>query len=220
MITTAHDESALHILEHTGKVFGYQVGKTEVETLYVNEDHRRKGYGTALLEAVMYRAFREGVAVFEVEVHEPTSLAFWRAQGFSANKNNTDSKRIIVRKVLDFDHETNGTSPEHHVIISFFEEDVMERAKMLVFPLKVYTVSGRFVDDQTLQLSQRVVGLNCWIPPNQDLVLCIQVDGEEIYFHKAKLPKARELGVQVDRDGRGYFIDKLNVREEQFSLRA
>ena len=69
-----------------GKVVGFAVvirdgGKAELDGLFVEPDHWRRGIGAALIDAAVHQARRRGLSL--TVTAEPSARAFYERCGFS-----------------------------------------------------------------------------------------------------------------------------------------
>ena len=73
-----------------------------IEDFYVVPDARRRGYGTAMVQAVYAQLDTHGVARVELNVRRdnPHAFAFWEAQGF----------RIALYRMRQYRDPKTGTS--------------------------------------------------------------------------------------------------------------
>ena len=73
-----------------------------IDDFYVVPDARRRGYGTAIVQAVYAQLDTHGVTLVELNVRRdnPQSLAFWEAQGF----------RIALYRMRQYRDPKSGTS--------------------------------------------------------------------------------------------------------------
>lgn len=70
-----------------GKVVGFAVviqvgGKAELDGLFVEPDHWRRGIGAALIDAAVHQARQRGLSLITV-IAEPSARAFYERCGFS-----------------------------------------------------------------------------------------------------------------------------------------
>src|SRR3546814_5339544 len=74
-------------------------------------------------------------------------------------------------------------------------------------PISSHRIRGSRLDDGTIMLERRVIGLCDDEPEGKDLAVKIEVDGEVRCFCKAKYEEAEEAGVTRDWKGGAFYLD-------------
>src|SRR3546814_8759480 len=74
-------------------------------------------------------------------------------------------------------------------------------------PIASHRIRGSRLDDGTIMLERRVIGLCDDEPEGKDLAVKIEVDGEVRCFCKAKYEEAEEAGVTRDWKGGAFYLD-------------
>ena len=197
----------LWVIREHGDAVAFQVGDYGTDIVCVRKDRRRYGYGTALFEFSLARAFEANVNVLHGECSPPSSLPFWRNMGFERYGDLSPGAPINVRRVLHREHDVPAHLPKIEVGVSFFPEEALY--KMGISAFKVHRLAGGLVDSR-VRLPYRVIGLADEAHPG-DLVVKIVVDDDERYFWKAKYKEAKAAGVNCDREGHSFYVDEIAI---------
>jgi GNAT superfamily N-acetyltransferase len=208
IIRRSFDRGELWIARHNGKAVAFQVGNYAPDILCVRKDRRHQGFGSALFEAALARAYEGNVNVLSGECSPPTSLPFWEKHGFERYGDMSDWGKIIVRRVLQRHFDIPASLPRATVAIAFFPESASYR--QVVAPLAVHKVKAGRLADGALMLERRVIGLADDEPERRDLVVKIEVDDVVRCLCKAKYDEAQKAGVRRDYMGNTFYIDVVS----------
>lgn len=205
IIDQALEEEELWVIRDQGEAVAYQVGNYAADIANVRKDRQRQGYGSALFEAALARAYADNVNVMKGECSPRTSLPFWEQHGFERYGDMTDSGQLTVRRILSRRHDVPAHLPRVVVTIEFCPEAAFHGDD--VGPIAVHHVSGGRDSEGAIHLDQRVLALKDSEPDHRDLAVRIIVDGAELCFTKAKYPEARDAGVVDDWIGGSFYLD-------------
>ena len=211
MIAEALEYDRFFVIRDNGEAVAFQVGEYSPSIANVRKDKQGQGYGTALLEASVARAFDEDVNVLDVECAPRSSLTFWQRHGFERYGDMSDWGKLTARRSLPRSFDLPPELPRAPVTITFYPERIKYSRDEPVEPLAVHHVSGAYLDDGSLLLERRVFALD---DAEGNLVVKIDVDGVERYFDKAKYEDAKQVGVRHDWRGDTFYIDAIEPREE------
>jgi len=213
MLPTALERGDFYVIRDGDEAVAFQLGHYAADIANVREDKQRQGFGTALLEAAVARAYRDNVNVLEGECSPRTSLTFWQKHGFERYGDMSEWGKITVRRILPRSFDLPPDLPRVPVTISFYPERVTYSRGEHVGPLAVHHVSGVYLDDGALMLERRVIGLDDTGRDGGDLAIKIEVDGELRCLCKAKHEPAEEAGVIRDSRGGAFYLDAIEPRE-------
>jgi len=212
LIRRSHEEDRdMWVVREGGNAIAFQIGKYSPDITCVKDTHQGNGYGTALFKAGLERAYSDGVVRLSGDCMPETSLPFWQKMGFRQTAPSGGIGRGIpvemwLPKSLTLPEGEEALSVEVELFV------VPERALYgkAVEPLAKAKPQARLLKGQTrVYLAERF-----HIPDREeasgDPALRVLVNGEQIYFDKAKYPEAAQLGVQFDPLG-NRFMDFLNV---------
>jgi hypothetical protein len=93
------------------------------------------------------------------------------------------------------------------IAIGFYPEGAVHGDDMP--PIAVHEVRGERLDDGSIFLERRVIGLCDDEPQGRDLAVKIEIDGQLRCFCKAKYEEAEEAGVMRDWKGGAFYIDAI-----------
>lgn len=213
IIRKAHEEtSEMWVVREDGKAIAFQVGRYSPDITCVKDTHQRKGYGTALFQAGLERAHADNVTMLSGECSPAASLPFWIKMGFKQIGDGSGyGQGIPVEMYLERRlklPEGDGVLDVEVELYVYPENALYGKAAPL--PLVSAKPEARMMRGETrVHLGERFL-----IPDANDAIrdpaLKVLVNGEQLYFNKAKYPGAEELGVQDDPRGCRY-IDFLDV---------
>lgn len=115
LIIKAVDEGDFYVIHDGGEAVAFQVGQHAADIANVRKDRQGEGFGTALLEAAVARAYRDGINVLDVECAPATSLTFWQRHGFERY---SQRGQIRARRVLHRSTELPSDLPRYPVTIT------------------------------------------------------------------------------------------------------
>lgn len=202
----------LWVVRKGGEAVAFQVGNYAADIVSVRKDWRRKGLGDALFAASLERARRDGVNVLSIECSPRSSWTFWQRHGFVRFGDMREFGKITARRVLARTFDIPPELPSAEVVISFYPEHATYGREETP-PIAAHHVRGGRMDDGTITLERRVVGLCDDEPEGRDLAVKIEVDGVVRCFSKAKYEEAEESGVVRDWIGGAFYIDAVEARD-------
>lgn len=212
IIRKAHEEtSEMWVVREDGKAVAFQVGRYSPDITCVKDTHQRKGYGTALFRAGLERAHADNVTMLSGECSPAASLPFWVKMGFKQTKVNQGyGQGIPVEMWLprNLPLPKDDDAKDVDVELAIFPEKVRwEKSTPAVILVK--PTARIKAGDTRVHLGERF-----FIPDQSDNIgdpmLRAVVNGEQLFFDKAKYPEAETLGVQFDPLG-NRFVDFLDV---------
>ncbi|WP_447927784.1 GNAT family N-acetyltransferase [Vreelandella sp. EE27] len=162
----------------------------------VREEFRNKGVGKRLVEYAMECAISSGRCAVSIECKPESSIPFWKKMGFEFHNENKAS--CVFEK--SFDMPVDGLPI--NVDIMFYPEQAKWIPETL--PIKSFSPPA-MLDNQGIIHLQHRVGANVG---NDDAMIRICVDGENIYFDKARYPDAETVGVNYSSGA--FYIDKVH----------
>ena len=209
MITQSlHENGNFLVIREDGEAVAFQVRQHDYMTgiLCVRKDRQRQGYGTALASFSVTRAYKNNVNVLYRECTPPSSLPFWEKMGFERYSDPISISSITVRRVLHRKHDIPADLPRVGVTVGFYRENALHQPG--VSPFKVHQLMGGLLKNGNVKLPCRVIGLDVDVYKD-DLVVKIEVDGDELCFCKSKYDSAEAVGVQRGRECASYYIDEI-----------
>jgi GNAT superfamily N-acetyltransferase len=206
----------LWVIRENGQAVAFQVGDYSADILAVRPDRRKAGLGTVLSDAALERAMRDNVTVLQGQCSPETSLTFWQRIGFEQYHDRRRPNDVFVRKVLHRKFDLPEGANRTQVVIAFYPEEAQYYGREdKVSPVAVHEVQGALLDDGTVQLERRVIGLEDDEPEGMNLAIRIEVDGEKVYFGKAKYEEAERAGVVNDRRNGVYYLDEVYLTKNR-----
>lgn len=193
-----HDEHQLFVAAFEDEPVAYIWGDFGI--LEVREDFRKKGVGKRLVEYAMQRAISSGRIAVSIECKPESSIPFWEKMGFEFHNENEAS--FVFEKLLNI--PSDGTPV--NVDIMFYPEQAKWTPETL--PIKSYSPTAVLDNHGTVHLQNRVAAYVGSENYNGDAIIKICVDGEPIYFDKAKYSEARAIGVTYNSGA--FYIDKVH----------
>lgn len=198
----------LWVVRRDGVAAAFQVGDYAADIVSVRKDFRRQGLGDALFAASLERAARDNVNVLSIECTPRTSWTFWRRHGFQRYGDLSEWGKITARRVLSKSFDVPGDLPSVDVVVGFYPE-AAGYGRGEVAPVAEHHVRGVRLEDGTVLLERRVIGLCDAEPEGKDLVVRIGVDGALRCFCKAKYEEAGDAGVTRDWKGANFYLDAV-----------
>ena len=189
----------LWVIRRDGEAVAFQVISYGDGIVCVRKDSRKQGYGAALVGFLVSRALEDNVNVLSGECSPRSSLIFWEKMGFK-RYGNLDSWNPTVRKVLHRKHDIPTDLPTAKVTIGYYPEKALHQPGVLSF--EAHQLIGGLVGNGT------IIGLTDDAHP-RDLVVKVEVNGDELCFCKAKHDKAKAVGVRPGGERDSYYIDEI-----------
>jgi len=155
--------------------------------LEVRESFRRMGIGKRLVEFAMNHARNEGEYAISIECAPETSIPFWKKMGFELYSRNEAS--IVIQKNLRMPSNGEPVSVE----ISYYPEAAKWNSD--ISPVKSFLFTALRDSGGIVHLENRATAFISREQYNGDAMVKICLDGEEIYFDKARYSGAQKLGV-------------------------
>jgi GNAT superfamily N-acetyltransferase len=168
--------------------------------LEVREDSRKKGVGKQLVEYAMKRAISSGRYAISIECKPESSIPFWRKMGFDFHNENEAS--FVFEKFFDFPADSSSINVE----IMFYPEQAKWTPQ--TDPIKSFSPPAMLDTEGTIHLQYRVAAYVRNEQYNGDAMIKIRIDGEEVYFDKAKYSKASAIGVAYNSGA--FYMEKLH----------
>jgi hypothetical protein len=120
---------------------------------------------------------------------------------------------IMVRRVLHRSFVLPVDAKQADIEIGFYPERRLYAQMEVIPPVLEYRVVGAHLDDGSIMLDRRVVALASEEPDGKDLVIKVEVDGNEWFLGKAKY--AGDVGVVHDSRGGAFYTDVLKLRSSE-----
>jgi GNAT superfamily N-acetyltransferase len=199
----------LWVIRRNGEAVAFQVGEYAADIVSVRKEYRKSGLATSLLEASIERATADNVNVLSGQCAPETSLGFWKRMGFEQYNDPDQPNDVMVRRVLSRTFELPANLPAVEVVIGFYPEAAQYRQSEDIPSIVEHHVRGVRDQDGSILLARRVIGLCDDEPDGRDLAVKIEVNGELRCFSKAKHQEARAVGVEQDRIGNTFFVDRV-----------
>ncbi|WP_353980477.1 GNAT family N-acetyltransferase [Salinicola endophyticus] len=193
-----HDEHQLFVATLEDEPVAYIWGDFGI--LEVREDLRKKGVGKQLVEYAMQRAISSGRIAVSIECKPESSIPFWKKMGFEFHNNNEAS--FVFEKYLDV--PTDG-SPVN-VKIMFYPEQAKWISETV--PIKSFSPTAVLDNQGVIHFQNRVAAYVRSENYKGDAMIKICVDGESVYFDKAKYSEASAIGVAYNSGA--FYIDKVH----------
>lgn len=207
IVEEAHDEDELWVVRDEGDAVAFQVGNHAAVITSVRKDRRGGGFGTALFEAALERAIRDGVNVLEAQCSPESSLGFWQRMGFERYDDRRRPNEVRVRRVLAKTFELPPGLPRVEVTVTFLPEQALYSGGGDLPPTAVHRIEGALRPDGSIMLARRALGLTDDEPNGDDLAVRIEVDGVERILAKGKY--ADDAGVVRDWQGDAFYVDVI-----------
>ena len=170
--------------------------------LEVREEFRNNGVGKQLVEFAMKRSLSDNRVAVSIECKPESSIPFWEKMGFEFHDKNEASYVFEKTYVMPVD-----ASPIN-VEIMFYPEYVKWTPQ--ASPIKSYSPPAVLENQSVIHLRHRVATFVDSAHYQGDAVVKICVDGEVLYFDKAKYAKASAIGVRYESGA--FYLDNLNYQ--------
>lgn len=197
----------LYVTRDGAQPVSFHVGHYSPWIVSTRKTHRRQLLAKAHLAAAIARARAANVNILDIECEPRESWKnFWEGQGFRRYGNMSALGDITARMVI----ETRQPLPagaRKAVRVDFCPEDV--KYKDGTAPLYGWSLDAAQLSDGSCQLPKRLVGIRGDLRNGRDMVVCIIVNGRTVYFDEAKYEEARRIGVEWDRHGDCFYIDRI-----------
>lgn len=203
----------LWVIRRNREAVAFQVGKYKASILSVRKDNRKAGMGKALVQASIERAMRDDVNALSVQCRPEESFGFWERMGFVRYGNLESCSYVKARRILTRTYDLPATSSPIDVVIGFYPGSAKYGGAENVPPMAEHRTLGVRLDDGSIMLDQRVIGLSRYGTEAGDTVVKIEVDGVGRCFCKCKYADARAVGVQYDEAGGTFFIDCITSED-------
>lgn len=207
LISEAFYNDELSVIREGQHAVGFQVGNHAPDITSIRKDCRGKGYGTALFEAGLARAFDENVNVLNITCAPASSWSFWQRFGFKAIGPVRESWEVKARRILERRYELPDGEPAD-VEIAFFPEEAIYR-QASNHPLASYRPQTVRSPNGIIVLDRRVFGMTEGVVGG--LGIRIIVDGEELCFCLANDDAAKAAGVIRNPADATYYIDQITA---------
>lgn len=194
----AHDDHQLFVATLDDEAIAYIWGDFGI--LEVREDFRKKGVGKKLVEYAMQRAISSGRIAVSIKCKPESSIPFWEKMGFEFHNENEAS--FVFDKSLDIPADGSPINVE----IMFYPEQAKWTPETP--PIKSYSPIAVLDNQGTIHLRHRVAAYVGSENYNGDAMIKICVDGESVYFDKAKYPGAKAIGVTYNSGA--FYLDKVH----------
>ena len=193
-----HDEHQLFVATLEGEPVAYIWGDFGI--LEVREDLRKKGVGKQLVEYAMQSAISSDRIAVSIECKPESSIPFWEKMGFEFHNENEAS--FVFEKYLDIPADGSPVNVE----IMFYPEQAKWTPE--TSPIKSFSPTAVLDNQGIIHLQNRVAAYVGGENYNGDAMIKICVNGEPVYFDKAKCPGARAIGVTYNSGA--FYIDKVH----------
>jgi GNAT superfamily N-acetyltransferase len=208
VIDAALEHGDLWVIRRDDEPVAVQVGDYAPSIVSVRKDCRRQGLGDAMFAASLQRAIDDNVNVLSIECSPRSSWPFWQRHGFERFGDLSEWGTITARRILPRSFDIPADLPSADVTIGFYPE-AATYGRGEVKAIASHRLCGGRLDDGAILLERRVIGLTDDEPEGKNLVVKIEVDGEDRCFCKAKYEEAEDAGVTHDWRGGAYYIDAI-----------
>ena len=212
IIERALELGDLWVIRRDDDAVAVQVGDYAPDIVSVRKDCRRQGLGDALFAASLQRAMDDNVNVLSIECSPRSSWTFWQRHGFGRFGDVSEWGKITARRILPRSFDLPAGMPTADVVIGFYPEAATYGCDPIP-PIAAHRVRGSRINDGTVMLERRIIGLCDDEPEGKDLAVKIEVDGEVRCFCKAKYEEAEEAGITRDWKGGAFYIDAVEPAE-------
>ena len=212
IIERALELGDLWVIRRDDDAVAVQVGDYAPDIVSVRKDCRRQGLGDALFAASLQRAMNDNVNVLSIECSPRSSWTFWQRHGFGRFGDVSEWGKITARRILPRSFDLPAGMPTADVVIGFYPEAATYGCDPIP-PIAAHRVRGSRINDGTVMLERRIIGLCDDEPEGKDLAVKIEVDGEVRCFCKAKYEEAEEAGITRDWKGGAFYIDAVEPAE-------
>ena len=205
LIAKGQEESELYALREAGEVVAFALGKPgEIAIQETRPDQRGKGYGRTLAQWGIDRARIADIVVIEGECSPPTSLDFWKSMGFREMRPRYGYNPWVYLTLSKPLPVPPGKLVE--VLIRIFDQDHLYYDNV---PVAIEHRPSAAQDAHgVIHLAERIVIYVPDLPMGHNVSLEIVVNGERLFFDKAKRSQAAAFGVMRDA-GYEFYIDRI-----------
>ena len=205
LIAKGQENSELFVLRNAGEIVAFTLGKSgEITIQETRPDQRGKGYGRILARWGIDRARSADIVVIECECSPSNSLGFWKAMGFKEMRRIYDPNPWVYL-VLPKPLPVPAGNPVD-VLIRVFDQDHLYSEDAAV--ASEHQPQAARDADGVIHLAERIVIFVPDLLMGHDVALEIVVNGERLFFDKAKQSEAAALGVKRDA-GYEFYIDRI-----------
>lgn len=205
LIAKGQEEGELFALREAGEIVAFALGKPgEIAFQETRPDQRGKGYGRVLAQWGIDRARTADIVVIEGECSPPTSLGFWKTVGFQEMRPRYGSNPWVYLTLPKPLSVPPGEPVE--VLIRVFDQDHLYYDDAPI--ASEHRPPAARDADGVIHLAERVVIYVPDMPMGHDVSLEIVVNGERLFFDKAKRSEAAAIGVKRDA-GYEFYIDRI-----------
>ena len=155
-----------------------------------------------MVEHCLKEAHNKGYSILHVGCAPPESRPFSERMGFTIH----DEENLFGHKILHRKHgDRPGGARTASVEIRFFPERKKHDATTV--PLATFTPNAWQDKDGLIQLAERVTVFTDLPEWRTGLLVEIVVNGEHLYFDRAKDEEAENWGIEMERHA--FFIDRI-----------
>ncbi|GAA0648444.1 hypothetical protein GCM10009424_26040 [Sphingomonas ursincola] len=205
LISKGQEEGELFVLREAGEIVAFALGKPgEIAIQETRPDRRGKGHGRMLAQWGIDRARMADMVVIQGECSPSTSLGFWKTMGFGEMRpryGHNPWVYLLLPKPLPV---PAGEPVE--VLIRVFDQDHLYSDEVPVAsehrPAAARDAGG------VIHLAERIIIYVPNLPMGHEVSLEIVVNGERLFFDKAKRSVAAARGVKRDA-GYEFYIDRI-----------
>lgn len=205
MIAKGQEEGALFVLREAGEIVAFALGKPgEIAIQETRPERRGEGHGRMLAQWGIDRARDADIVVIEGECSPSSSLGFWKTMGFREMRpryGHNPWVYLLLAKPLPL---PAGEPVE--VVIRIFDQDHLYYDDTPI--ASEHRPPAALNVDGVIHLAERIVIYVPDLPMGHDVSLEIVVNGERLFFDKAKRSVAEALGVQRDA-GYEFYLDRI-----------
>ena len=205
VIQSAYADGELTVVKLEGRAVAFSVGEYGCTIFCVQQEFQKAGIGTILSQHFLAKARADGVPVLRMECSPQTSLSYWQKHGFRQYGESPMYGNPEVALMLDYHWPLPADGKPCAVVVTQYPESAIYGQPTRPAPVLITQPPAMRDADGIIQLSHRIT--IPWHLAERNAVISIQVDGDEIYFGKAKWPDATDLGVQSYMSD--FFIDRL-----------
>ena len=190
----------LDVLVEDGKAIGFLFGS---DILEIRPEHRGRSLGILLSDYMLRRAAKENYCVLEIEIAPHTAQPFWLRQGFTLLDDDIHFRNglhafIVIPRTFSL-----GAGPRVSVQIMFYDENTFYRSGE---PFNTFEGAGERLNDDSIQLPERVHGYSPLLQSNIDNHIRILINGRETYAGRSKY--GERYGTKRDPGG-NHYIDRV-----------
>lgn len=210
-IAQFQDAGNMWVIRKGGKAVAFMAGGfDELDGItVVRSDMRRRGCAESLVQHAMDRMNHHDSSMAFIHFIS-SSREFWVGQGFTVCENLSAGDGFAY-KMLPRAHSIDMSFPVVNVKIGFYVEVYSSGAEHRL--IKEHFLRGVQTPDELVQLESRVAYFSGNRVANTDTVVKIEIDGQCLYFDKAKRLDAEAVCVGRWND---IFIDEISLWPSKF----